>query len=76
MMIVAETVIPPRDTYHSIMIIIKTDSMEMPTKRVTLGKGLIPLSAMEKIIEIGITTNRITGEFSGLHLWIPAFPRT
>lgn len=68
MMIVAETVIPLTDTYHSIMIITKTDFMEMPTKKVTLEKGHILLSAMEKIIGIGITTNKTTGEFTVIHL--------
>lgn len=62
MMIVVGTVIPLTDTYHSIMIITKTDFMEILTKKVIQEKGLIPLSAMEKIIEIGIIINRIIGK--------------
>lgn len=62
-MIAAGTVIHLRDTYLSIMIIIKTDIREILTKRVTLGKDLILLLVMVKIIVIGITTSRTAGNF-------------
>lgn len=57
-MIAAGTVIHLIDTYLNITIIIKTDIREILTKRVTLGKDLILLLVMVKIIVIGITTSR------------------
>lgn len=60
-MIAAGTVIHLIDTYLNITIIIKTDIREILTKRVTLGKDLILLLVMVKIIVIGITTSRTAG---------------
>lgn len=58
MMTVAGTVIPLTDICHNTTIITKTDIREMLTKKVTLEKGPILPSVMEKITGIGITTNR------------------
>lgn len=65
MMTVAGTVTLLIDICHNAMIIIiKTGIREMLTRKVTLGKGPIQPSAMEKITETGITTNKTAGEFS------------
>lgn len=58
MMTVAETVTLLIDICHNTMIITKTGIREMLTRKVTLGKGHIQPSAMEKITETGITTNK------------------
>lgn len=58
MMTVAGTATPLIDICHNTMIIIKTGIREMLTRKVTPGKGPIQPSAMEKITETGITTNK------------------
>lgn len=58
MMTAAGTVIRLIDTYLNIMIIIKTDIREIRTRKVTLGRDLILLLVMVKIIVIGITTSK------------------
>lgn len=63
MMTVAGTVTLLIDICHSTTIIIKTDIREMLTRKVTLGKGPTQPSAMAKITETGITTNKTAGKF-------------
>lgn len=58
MMTVAGTVTLLIDICHNTTIIIKIGIREMLTRKVTLGKGPIQPSAMEKITETGITTNK------------------
>lgn len=58
MMTVAGTATPLIDICHNSTIIIKTGIREMLTRKVTPGKGPIRPSAMEKITETGITTNK------------------
>lgn len=62
-MTVAGTVILLTDIFYNTTIIIKTGIREMLTRKMTLGKGHIQPSAMEKITETGITTNKMAGEF-------------
>ena len=71
MMTAAGTVIRLIDTYLNIMIIIKTDIREIRTRKVTLGRDLILLLVMVKIIVIGITTRKTAGKldnFKILHI--------
>lgn len=63
MMTVAGTVTLLIDICHNTTIIIKTGTREILTRKVTLGKGPIQPSAMEKITETGITTNKTAGKF-------------
>lgn len=63
MMTAAGTATPLIDICHNTMIIIRTGIREILTRKVTPGKGPIQPSAMEKITETGITTNKIAGEF-------------
>lgn len=63
MMTVAGTVILLIDIFHNITIIIKTGIREKLTRKMTLGKGPIQPSVMEKITGTGITTNKTVGEF-------------
>lgn len=58
MMTVAGTATPLIDICHNTMIIIRTGIREMLTRKVSQGKGPIQPSAMGKITETGITTNR------------------
>lgn len=62
MMIVSGTVILLTNICVSTMIIIRTDIREILIRKVTQGKGPIQTSAMEKIIETGITTNKTAGK--------------
>lgn len=62
-MTVAGTVTLVINIYPNTMIIIKISIKEMLTRKVTLGKGPIRLSATEKITETGITTNKTAGKF-------------
>lgn len=63
MMTVVGTATPLIDICHNTMIIIRRGIKEMLTRKVTPEKGPILPSAMEKITETGITTNKTAGEF-------------
>lgn len=62
MMTVAGTVILLIDICHNTMIIVRTGIREMHIRKVTLGKGPIQPSAMEKTTETGITINKTAGK--------------